>query len=73
MAKSRKKVFPKPPKPLYHGKSDRGTVELLGKNSNSMAWVNRKAIYQLPDTERSNINDKQLKTLVHLRKLLGLL
>jgi hypothetical protein len=68
MAKSRKRVFPKPV-PRLTSK----TAELLGKNSNFSIEASRVAIYHAPKREKSNINDKQLQTLVSLRKTMGLL
>lgn len=68
MAKSRKKVFPKPVPRL-----NESSALLLGKNSNSHSWANRKGIYDCVAVVKSNINDKQLKELVTLRRNLGML
>lgn len=68
MAKNRKKTFPKPVPRL-----NESNALLLGKNSNYHEWANRKAIYDSPAVVKSNINDKQLKTLVTLRRTLGML
>lgn len=68
MAKSRKKVFPKPPQRL-----NETNAKTLGRGSNNHPWANAAAIYNQPDYKGSNINDKQLQQLIKLRRKLGAL
>jgi hypothetical protein len=63
-----KKVFPKPVPRLTEASS-----KLLGKNSNTMSYVNKISIYNNQVVVKSNINDLQLKQLIKHRRNLGLL
>jgi hypothetical protein len=65
---ARKRVYPKPVPRLTTESS-----KLLGKNSNFSPDVNRIAIYSRVPVVKSNINDRQLKELITLRRNLGAL
>ena len=69
-SKSRKRVFPKPPKPLYYGKLDRGTAENLGKNSNKGGYMaTLQAIYnQMTPNKSKGLDERQATQLAKLKE-----
>jgi hypothetical protein len=64
----RKRIFPKPPKPLYYGKLEKGTAEDIGKRSNKTCpLANAKAIYNQQTTSKDKLDNRQAKQLQKLR------
>lgn len=62
------KVFPKPPQRL----NSKNAAE-LGKNSNTQAWANAKAIYDCPKRETSILTKYEKETIRRLKQKMGVL
>jgi len=66
MAKSRKRIFPKPPIRFHSA-----LAKTLGKNSNKEPEANVKAIYSQEPRHAERLSPDQLKTLRALHRTLG--